>query len=119
MTLFCSGPGRAELLVSYGDPVGGQDRFKDAFYRIKAFSLLTRTINRPLVKLTEGPYGVSLHVPLTDQQLDDLQNDINPNGFLSVNGDEPRAYWGYVSEQISLTSLASSVRLVRRNCING
>jgi hypothetical protein len=50
--------------------------------------------------------------------LSDLENDNTPNGYFSVDENEARAYWGYVSEQISLTNLASGVRLVRCNCIN-
>jgi hypothetical protein len=73
LTLFCAGPGRAELLVSYGDPVGGRDGFKNAFQTIRSFSLLTHTINRAAIKLTEELPRINLHIPLTDQQLDDLQ----------------------------------------------
>ena len=118
LSVFCSGPGRAELLVTYDDPIGGHNGFRETFSRIGALSFLSHTISRSAIRLIEESSRISLHIPMTDRQLEDLQNDSDPNGMLSVGPNEPRAYWGYVSERISLSNLNSSVRLVRRNCIH-
>src|ERR1700749_3392638 len=94
LSVFCSGPGRAELLVTYDDPIGGHNGFRETFSRIGAFSFLSHTISRSAIRLIEESSRISLHIPMTDRQLEDLQNDSDPNGMLSVGRNEPRASWG-------------------------
>jgi hypothetical protein len=118
MSIFCVASGRGELLITYFDPVGGQDNFRMAFGKIEKFALLKRDIRRSSIRLEVRPNGIGLHVPLTAELITDLENNKDPYGSFSVHPDEPRVFYGYVYERISLNGLGPGVRLVRRNCIN-
>ena len=117
MTLLCV-RGRSELLITYNDPPGGKQKFRESVSAIRHFALLGRAVDRSAVRLTDDSTKSFLHVGLDKSNLGDLQIDVDTDGSVSIGLDEPRANYGLVQEQISTLGLAVAVRLVGRNCVN-
>lgn len=124
MKIFCGSHGQATLLVTYRIPAAVREKFitsfKTGFSEIDSFSLLGHEIRRSEIALQARPDGISLQVPLTREMIQALETDKNTSGAFSVSkwGQNPRSLVALVYEHISLGSLAPSIRLAMRNCIN-
>ena len=120
ITIFCADGGRqAELLIAYKEMDHETlEYLQRAFAGIQKFQLLKNAVFRADTKLKAGPKGATLTVPLQKTDLDALEADRDPYGSFQVHLDEPHVYYNAVYEGISLENLGSSIKLMRRNCIN-
>jgi len=120
ITMFCAGGGkRAELLIAYKQMDREALEFlQRTFAAIQKFQLLGHAIFRADTKLNIAATSATLVVPLQKADLDALEADNDPHGSFQVHLDEPHVYYNAVYEGISLDNLASSVKLLRHNCIN-
>jgi hypothetical protein len=86
--------------------------------QIHKLSLLQRVVSIASVRSEIATTAAQLRVNLTPDDIQAIELDNDPEGALSVHGDEARAYWNAIHENINLEGLAAAVRLSQRNCLN-